>query len=72
LWYLLILAACVDLFWHVQLLGSMHPDLAMSLNNLGGLYLDWSKYAQAEPCYLRYFILLDIFFVAHNLWFERK
>src|SRR5688572_11091950 len=33
--------------------GMNHPDVAMSLNNLGGLYIDWSKFKQAEPVYAR-------------------
>jgi hypothetical protein len=35
------------------LVGSNHPDVAMSLANLGGLYLDWSKYKQAELPYTK-------------------
>ncbi len=34
-------------------LGPDHPDVAQSLNNLGGLYKVQGKYAEAEPLYQR-------------------
>ncbi len=34
-------------------LGKDHPDVAMSLNNLAGLYHTQGKYAEAEPMYRR-------------------
>ncbi|HAX74953.1 MAG TPA: kinesin, partial [Cyanobacteria bacterium UBA11372] len=34
-------------------LGSEHPDVAASLNNLGLLYIQMGNYAQAEPLYQR-------------------
>ncbi len=34
-------------------LGSEHPDVAVSLNNLAGLYYGQGKYKQAEPLYIR-------------------
>ena len=33
--------------------GSEHPDVALSLNNLAGLYESQGKYADAEPLYKR-------------------
>jgi tetratricopeptide (TPR) repeat protein len=36
-----------------QTLGPEHPDLATSLNNLGGLYMNQGKYEEAEPLYQR-------------------
>ena len=32
-----------------QLLGSAHPSVATSLNNLASLYSDQGRYAEAEP-----------------------
>ena len=34
-----------------QLLGSEHPDVAQSLNNLAGLYDSQGRYAEAEPLF---------------------
>ena len=34
-------------------LGPEHPDVALSLNNLAGLYDNQGKYAEAEPLYQR-------------------
>src|SRR3954454_17748946 len=34
-------------------LGSNHPDVAQSLNNLAGLYDSQGKHAEAEPLYQR-------------------
>jgi tetratricopeptide (TPR) repeat protein len=34
-----------------RLLGEEHPDVAMSLNNLAGLYRSQGKYEEAEPLY---------------------
>ena len=39
-------------------LGSNHPDVAQSLNNLALLYYSQGKYAEAEPLYRR---ALEIF-----------
>ena len=36
-----------------QLLGENHPDVATSLNNLAGLYLNQGKYEEAESLYLQ-------------------
>jgi Tetratricopeptide repeat len=33
------------------MLGEEHPDTRVSMNNLGQLYADQGKYAQAEPLY---------------------
>jgi tetratricopeptide (TPR) repeat protein len=34
-------------------LGSQHPDVAQSLNNLAALYYAQGKYEEAEPLYQR-------------------
>jgi tetratricopeptide (TPR) repeat protein len=34
-------------------LGPDHPDVALSLNNLAGLYDNQGRYAEAEPLYKR-------------------
>ncbi|MDB9529788.1 tetratricopeptide repeat protein [Oscillatoria sp. CS-180] len=34
-----------------ELLGESHPDVAMSLNNLAGLYESQGRYSEAEPLY---------------------
>ena len=36
-----------------QQLGTDHPDLAQSLNNLASLYDAMGRYGEAEPLYLR-------------------
>lgn len=36
-----------------KLLGQEHPDVAISLNNLAGLYESQGKYEAAEPLYLQ-------------------
>ena len=36
-----------------------HPDLAIRLNNLAGLYQDTGSYAEAEPLYERAIAILD-------------
>ena len=35
-----------------QLLGDNHPHVALSLNNLAGLYRSQGRYTEAEPLYL--------------------
>ena len=37
---------------HKQLLGSSHPGVATSLNNLAGLYYYQGRYTEAEPLLL--------------------
>ncbi|MEH2179958.1 tetratricopeptide repeat protein, partial [Nostoc sp.] len=41
-----------------KLLGEEHPDVAVSLNNLAGLYNSQGRYSEAEPLYIQ---ALDIF-----------
>jgi len=41
-----------------QQLGADHPDTAISLNNLAGLYQAMGRYAAAEPLYLRTLAIL--------------
>ena len=41
-----------------KLLGSQHPDVAVTLNNLAVLYKSLGKYAEAEPLYLRSLLIL--------------
>ena len=36
-----------------KLLGSQHPDVGVTLNNLDTLYKSMGKYREAEPVYLR-------------------
>ncbi|GET40561.1 NB-ARC domain-containing protein [Microseira wollei NIES-4236] len=36
-----------------RLLGEDHPDVALSLNNLAGLYNSQVRYSEAEPLYLQ-------------------
>ncbi len=36
-----------------RLLGTEHPDVAFSLNNLAALYDSQGRYAEAEPLYLQ-------------------
>ena len=36
-----------------RLLGDDHPAIAMSMNNLAGLYRSQGRYGEAEPLYLR-------------------
>src|SRR5689334_2314447 len=36
---------------HEKVLGSDHPDMAISLNNLAELYRSQGKYIEAEPLY---------------------
>jgi tetratricopeptide (TPR) repeat protein len=40
-------------------LGSNHPDVAGSLNNLGFLYKKQGQYAQAEMLYMRSLAILE-------------
>ncbi|MFB2882394.1 tetratricopeptide repeat protein [Floridanema aerugineum] len=40
-------------------LGSEHPDVALSLNNLAALYEQMGNYAQAEPLYQRSLAILE-------------
>ena len=35
-----------------RLLGAMHLDVALSLNNLAGLYASQGRYSEAEPLYI--------------------
>ncbi|NEP03655.1 tetratricopeptide repeat protein [Okeania hirsuta] len=41
-----------------QLLGSAHPDIATSLNNLAGLYKFQGRYTEAEPLFLKALTIL--------------
>ena len=34
-----------------RLLGTEHPDVALSLDNLAGLYYSQGRYAEAQPLY---------------------
>jgi tetratricopeptide (TPR) repeat protein len=36
-----------------RLLGTEHPDVALSLNNLANLYDSQGRYAEAEPLYVQ-------------------
>jgi tetratricopeptide (TPR) repeat protein len=36
-----------------RLLGTEHPDVALSLNNLAYLYYSQGRYTEAEPLYLQ-------------------
>jgi CHAT domain-containing protein len=42
-----------------NVLGTDHPDVAISLNNLAELYRNQGKYAQAEPLYQRSLAILE-------------
>jgi len=48
-----------DLAIHEKILGPDHPDLAKSLNNLAGLYVDKGRLAEAEPLYERSIAILE-------------
>ena len=43
----------------LQNVGPDHPDVATSLNNLGGLYKTQSDYAKAEPLYKRSLAIME-------------
>jgi hypothetical protein len=36
-----------------RIYGADHPDVAIDLNNLAGLYKSQGRYSEAEPLYLR-------------------
>ncbi|MCH8963264.1 MAG: tetratricopeptide repeat protein, partial [Bacteroidetes bacterium] len=42
-----------------QALGPDHPSLAITLNNLAGLYESQGKYDQAEPLYQRALAIME-------------
>ncbi len=42
-----------------EALGPAHPDVALSLNNLAGLYDAQGRYAEAEPLYKRALAILE-------------
>ncbi|WP_414544063.1 tetratricopeptide repeat protein [Nostoc sp. CCY0012] len=44
---------------HKRLLGDNHPHVAISLNNLAGLYKSQGKYEQSEPLLLQALEILE-------------
>ena len=46
-------------FRNVANIGPEHPNVALSLNNLAGLYHDLGNYAEAEPLYRRALTIVE-------------